>query len=134
MSNWQLLFACMGIVMWVYLLKHIFLSIIAFIFPVAKQIKLYSFTINIFNIITGLALIPTNLLIGFGPESSVGVFVWLSFLIIGLLYVYRQLRGLAIGNRFLSFYQIHFCCIFAPPKIVPLVIIYKIIKDQVLFG
>jgi len=52
-----------------FLLKHFILKIIEIIFPIAKEIKQYSFTIIIFSIILGIILIPFNIFIAFTTES-----------------------------------------------------------------
>ena len=130
MGNFPLLLTCIGLITLVYLGRHIFLSIMANILPVEKQVRLYSFMINIFNIITGLALIPINLFIGFGPELSTGFFVYLGFIVFTLIFIFRSLRSLAIANRLLTMYLFHFLLYICTTEIVPLVIIFKLIRDQ----
>ncbi len=134
LSNWQLLLSCIGAITAIYLVKHIFLSLVSFVLPVERQVKLYSFSINIFNIITGLTLIPFNLFIGFGPSGSTSFFVYFGIIIIVLLLIFRYLRALAIANRYISLHLFHFLLYICTTEIVPLVILYKIFKDQFLLG
>ena len=119
-----------GAIMVIYLGKHIFLRIASTIFPVEKQIKFYSFNVSIFNIITGFALIPINLFIGFGPEALNGFFFILGGLIIIGIFIFRSLRNLANANRLLTVYPFHFLLYICTTEFVPLVIIYKLIRDQ----
>lgn len=122
----QLFFAVFFTVVLLTTFKHLVLSFIAFVFPVEREAKLYSFSINIFNIIVGIALIPVNLLIASGPANTNKLFIALGFIIIILIYIFRSLRGLLIANRFITFYKFHFLLYICTIEFAPLVLFYKI--------
>ncbi len=108
--------------------RHLVLRFIAFTFPVTGEAKLYSFLINIFNIIVGVALWPINLLAALGPSNFVTAFIFLGFVVLILIYLFRSIRGLLIANRYLTFYKFHFLLYICTIEIVPLVVLYKIIS------
>jgi len=53
-----------------YLIRHIFLFVLGSVFrDIKKEASQYSFTIEVFNICAGLALLPLNFFISFGSEK-----------------------------------------------------------------
>ncbi len=110
-----------------FLLKHLILKIIEIIFPIAKEIKQYSFTIIIFSIILGILLIPLNIFIAFTAESLTFTGIILAFLTIAAVYLFRSLRGIFIGSKFLAFHKFHFFMYLCAVEIAPVIILVKIL-------
>jgi len=65
-----------------FVLKHFFLMIFAYVFPVSKEIKQYSFTIIIFSIILGFVLAPLDIFIAFAPTGLRTMLIYLTITII----------------------------------------------------
>jgi hypothetical protein len=125
-QQWLSFLLCTGLLTAFFLSKHILLSIIAFIFPIQKEIRLYSMTIIVFSLMLGLLLLPSNLLLSFAPESLARSVVLISLLIIAAIYLFRVLRSLFIGNKFLLFHKFHFLLYICTVEIAPMVIIIRL--------
>lgn len=117
---------CIFFVFATYILKHLTLNTIASAFPVEKETSLYGFVTLLVNILLGVALLPLNLLIAFGPSSVVPFAVWAGISLIILLYLFRQLKGLFIGGRLLRSYVFHFFLYLCTAEIAPLLIVGKL--------
>ena len=109
-----------------YLLKHLTLSTVAVAFPVEKEASLYGFVTLLVNILLGLALLPINLLVAFGPESVVNIVIWIGISLVILLYGFRQLKGLFISGRLVHSYLFHFFLYLCSAEIAPLLIVGKL--------
>ncbi len=113
-----------------FVLKHMVLSIIAYIFPVEKEAQLYSFTIMIFGIMLGLILAPVNLFLAYAPPYITQWLVYLTFAIIVTLYSLRTLRGLFMTNKYLLFHKFHFLLYICTVEIAPVLVLAKLIIKQ----
>lgn len=120
------LFACIGGVFAVFITKHLVLQIIGAIFPITKEIEQYSFTIIIFGIIVGLFLLPAILLISYAPPNLTITLIYGTFIAIGLVYLYRILRSLFIGLKYISLHKFHFFVYLCTIEIAPLLVLMKL--------
>jgi hypothetical protein len=75
-SHFQKYMMLSGGLLALFLGKHLLLKIIEVVFPVEKEISAYSFTIVVFSIILGLALLPVDLILAYGPEEGRKLAVW----------------------------------------------------------
>jgi hypothetical protein len=116
---------CVGGVSLVFLIKHTILFIIANVFPIAKEIKLYNYIIITGGIFLSLALLPLNIFIAYSPESLKEVFTYSAFGIIGLVYLVRSLRSLSVASPFLMTDQFHFLLYLCAVEIAPIMILVK---------
>lgn len=120
---------CTGLVIVVYLIRHISMAILGAIFPLGKEAGLYSFTIQVFNSFIGVVLIPLNLLLAFGPESMNEFAVYLSLGLLAILLIIRLIRGLVIslnhvfGNLLLFF--IYLCSL----EIAPVLVLIRFLQN-----
>lgn len=126
-NPWKGLGLSMGLFAVLLLAKHTTLSLIGYIFPIQKEIALYSMTIIVFSIILGIILIPINLLISFAPEGLTRMITYIALAIIILIYLFRSLRGLFIANKFILFHKFHFLLYICTVEVVPIAIIARVI-------
>ena len=126
-SNFQLFFNALIGVFALVVLRHLSLNIIAGIFPVEKELKLYSFSINVFNIIIGIFLIPINLLLFYIPENAGKIIVYAGVVAVILIYLFRSFRGLLIANKYFQLYKFHFFLYICVVELVPLVVLVKLV-------
>ena len=126
-SPWKGLGICIGLLAGLLLAKHTALSLIGYIFPIQKEIALYSMTIIVFSIILGVILIPINLLISFAPEGLTRTIAYIALAAIILIYLFRSLRGLFIANKFILFHKFHFLLYICTVEVVPIAIIARVI-------
>ncbi len=105
--------------------KHLLMKILEAVLPAKKELRLYSFTIIIFSIALGILLIPFNLLIAYGPTEAVPGVITLSLVALGLVLVFRFVRGIFIGGRVLAANLFHFLLYICTVEIAPALIIAK---------
>ena len=116
-----------GLVFAIFLSKHIVLQILAYVFPVEKEIQLYNFTIIVFGIIIGILLTPANVLIAYAPTNVTPILVYITLGLIGLIYLFRSLRGLFLANKFVLFHKFHFLLYICTVELVPVFILLKLL-------
>ncbi len=110
--------------------KHIVLAYLGSVFPVEKETGSYSFTMVVFGILLGILLVASNVFIAYGPSEYTRWAVFATFGIIGLVYVFRSLRGLVIANNFLTSHKFHFFLYLCTVEIAPVLVLVKLIQDQ----
>lgn len=107
-------------VLGIYVVRHMVIRYLRWLFNNQKEMTLFGFDISIFNTMVGLILLPINILLLFGPES-----IYKPLIIIGIIafiaaYGLRQLRwvltarGLIAHSLFLFF--VYLCAV----EILPL--------------
>ncbi len=122
------LFACSALVLFILIvLKHAVLRFIAVVFPIDKEMSLYSFTIGIFNQVLGLLLLPLVMVAAFANDSISIITLYVSVGLILLLFLFRSFRGLLIGNKFLFDNKFHFFIYLCVVEIAPVIVLFKII-------
>lgn len=110
-----------------FLIKHGLLFYVEKIFPISKEVKLYSFTIMIFSIILGLVLLPINIFAAFAYEGLTKIAIWIGVGSILAFYSFRSLRGLSIGSRYMMLHSFHFLLYLCAVEILPVLILVKFI-------
>lgn len=109
-----------------YAIKHIVLAALGFTFPIGKEMGVYNFSIEVFNILLGLVLIPLNLVIAFGPTQLSQPFIYLALGLVVILLIIRSVRALFVATPYLqrNFFQffIYLCGI----EIVPILLLLKV--------
>jgi hypothetical protein len=126
-SGWHIFQLCFFTILLIYVVRHIFLSLVRASFPIQKEVSLYGFTIQSFNLFIGIVLIPLNLIIAFGPEKIAVYLIYLTMIIIGLLIVLRSFRGLLISSRWISSNLFHFFLYLCAFEILPILLLIKVI-------
>ena len=116
---------CVGGVSLAFLIKHTILFVIASVFPIAKEIKLYNYIIITGGIFLGLVLLPLNIFIAYAPDSLKEIFTYSAFGFIGLVYFVRSLRSLSVASPFLMTDQFHFLLYLCAVEIAPIMILVK---------
>lgn len=118
---------CVGSVSLVFLIKHSILYVIANVFPIAKEVKLYNYIIITGGIFLCLILLPLNIFIAYSPDSLKELFTLAAVGIIGLVYFVRSLRSLSIASPFLMTDQFHFLLYLCTVEIAPIMILIKLL-------
>jgi Domain of unknown function (DUF4271) len=114
----------------IYVLRHLLISLVGFVFPVEKEVAKYHFTITIFNLLLGLFLFPLNLLIAWGPPELARTLIYISLGLIAVFYFLQCIRGLRIGAKFLSSAQLHFLAYLCVVEIAPILVLVKLVFLQ----
>ena len=121
------IFACIGLVSITYLLRHGILNLLGNVFPLKNATSQFGFNVMYFNIFLGLILIPINLFVAYGPEAIVKPSIIVGVVIILLLYLLRQIRGLFISRNALIFHKFHFFMYLCAVEIAPYFILVKLL-------
>ncbi len=121
------LLVSVGAVFAIFFTKHFVLQILGSIFPISKEIEQYSFTIIIFGIMIGFLLLPAILLISYAPPNLTTTLIYGTFIVIVLIYLYRILRSLFIGLKYISLHKFHFFVYLCTIEIAPLLVLTKLV-------
>ncbi len=128
-QGWRMLL-CIGGVGLVYFIKHLLLYVLATIFPVAKEVKLYNFIIIITGIVIGLALAPINIFMLFASDNLRHILIYVGLGTIGLMYIVRVLRSFFVNASLLLDNKFHFLLYLCAVEIAPALILIKFILNQ----
>ena len=127
-SAWlTLLYALLGIAA-IFVGKFLVVRFIANVFPMQKEMRLYGFTILIFGIVLGIALVPLNIAIAYAAPSSTYNCILTAYMVIGLVYIFRSLRSLFIAREYLLYHKFHFLLYLCTIELAPLVVLVKILS------
>lgn len=108
----------------VYLIRHSCLFFIQWLFTIGKEVGQYSFSIHLFNILSGIVLLLANFLIVFAPSGVSLVVIYLIVFVLFVQFIYRNIRGLVLGAGILSNNKIHFFLYLCSCEIAPWVLGY----------
>jgi Domain of unknown function (DUF4271) len=125
-SSFMNLLLCMAVVALVALFRHTLLKIIAAIFPFYKEINQYAFTMSIFHQAMGLVLVPFVIFVAFASPTLQTIGLYSGLGIIALIYIYRAIRGLIIGSKYVFENRFHFLLYLCAVELAPMVIVLKL--------
>ncbi len=120
-----MLWRCVLLILVVYSVRHLFMNYLGFVYPFEKEVGQYAFTILIFNIFLGLLLLPINVFVAFSPEPIAQFFLYAGLFLILTVYIFRQLRGIFIGNRLLFNNKFYFLLYLCAVEIAPILLLVK---------
>ena len=96
------IWSCIALVMVIYVMRHLVIRYLRWLFNNEKEMTLFGFDISIFNTMVGLVLLPLNILLVFGPENLHKPLVIIGLVVIGAAYLFRQLRWLLTANQLIA--------------------------------
>ena len=117
-----------GIVFGIYIVRYLSLRLLAYIYPVKREVDVYRFTIIIFSTFIMFFLIAINFFMAFVPTSWVTPFMYGALVLIVGGYTIRQLRGLFIGINYIRQSPSHFFLYLCTFEIAPIIIGYKLFE------
>ncbi len=129
LGTWGTLAQIFGGIAAIFLIKHMTLSLLGYIFPVEKEMDVYNFMIVIFNVILGILMVPLNLLLAYAPENLTFTVLYGGFGLIILMYLYRSLRGILIAGKYIALHKFHFFMYLCTVEIAPIFILVKIVMN-----
>jgi hypothetical protein len=107
---------------WVF--KIVLIRFLSFIFRTRQTTREYILNILIFNILTGIFLLP---LLIFALYLKSIIFLWVCMLIFALFFLFRFTRGFLIGISITKFSYLFLFVYLCSLEILPLVILIKIV-------
>jgi hypothetical protein len=114
----------------VYLGKFLFLSFSGWVFNVSDATNAYTFIVFLVNKVLGIILIPFVLVLTYSPEPMMQVATTISLGICSILFVYRYLIGFGAIRNNLKVSALHFFLYLCAVELLPLVLIYKLLLDN----
>ncbi len=117
------------IVFGVYLTRHFILWVLSFVFPLAKEASYYSYTIGIYNLALGLALMIVNILLSFVDPETGKMLIFSGLTIILALYLMRQARGLLNNMPLILSSKFHFIIYLCTVEIAPWILLSGILLE-----
>lgn len=128
-GGFKIWFFCLLFVVGIYFFRHLALFLLGSFFPIQKETKLYSFTIEVYNIFLGLILIPLNLIIAFGPLNLTKPLIYTTIGLILLIFLIRYLRGIFIASKYIESNFLHFFIYLCTFEIAPLLVVLRMVKN-----
>ena len=129
-GNWATFFILIGVVAGIFILKHLLIKIVASVFTISKEMRLYAFTITIFCAVLGFFLIPLNAFMAYAPDNLIISGFWITIGVITLTYLFRTLRGFFIGGRYIVSHQFHFLLYICTVEIAPFLVLLRLVLNQ----
>ena len=124
-NNLPFLLLCVAGASTVFLFKHLLLSVVAWLYPVANEVRRYNFLVTVFNCVLGLFLVPFNFLIAFARDFEPFLVFWTLGVAV-VFFGYRVLRASVIGLKFLATDQFHFLLYLCAVEIAPVLLLVKL--------
>ena len=106
--------------------KHLLLGILGYVFPIGKDVSIYSFTITIFGIVLGFLLVPANLLLAYGPSEAFETTLYVLLVLVVIIYLFRSLRALFIGAKYVALHKFHFLLYLCAVELAPTLVLVKL--------
>jgi len=119
------IWACLALVLVVYIIRHLTIRYLRWLFNNEKEMTLYGFDISIFNIMVGLVLLPINVMLNFGPENMAKPLIIIGLIAVSLAYLMRQLRWMLTARQLIANSLILFFVYLCAVEILPLWAISK---------
>ena len=113
----------------IYLGRHAVMYFLAWLYPVKKELLQFNFSIQNFNVLLGLCLLPLNFILAYAPEAIGNMAVWVGLLLIIGLYLIRQLRAMLSSILTIQGNPMHFFLYLCTCEIAPIVILARLFQE-----
>ena len=110
-------------------IKFFVLGLLGRIYPLRKELSQYAFALMVFSILTGLLLVPVNLLISYAPEPLRPYFLYGGAGLLVVVYLLHLLRGLFIANQYVGRRPLHFLLYLCTIEIAPVLLVYRYLSS-----
>ncbi len=131
-TSGKLYLTVMAVILTIYNVRHGVLFLLGTIFKgIKKETSEYSFTVQIYNIVFGLILVPFNFILAFGPEKLKHPLFLIVLSLLVLMFIIRSIRGVLLSSRHLLNNQFHFFLYLCICEIGPLVIFMKYMSQYI---
>ncbi|WP_116126286.1 DUF4271 domain-containing protein [Lewinella sp. IMCC34183] len=106
-------------------LKFFVLLLLGRVFPLRRELSRYTFVLMVFSILSGIVLVPLNLLVSYAPEAYRSFFLLAGAAVLVLIYLVHLVRGLFIANHYVGSRPLHFFLYICTIEIAPLLVVYR---------
>lgn len=112
----------------IYLVRHIVLSVFAFVYPLGAMVSVHNVSIGVHNMLLAIPLLIADMGILFGPQGMRHGFIYLGISAILIFYGIRQLKGTGLVVQMRSFNPIYFFIYLCAFEVAPFLILLGLIK------
>ncbi len=126
--NWALLLACLLAFAIVYAGKYVAVKFFGWITGFNSEADVYIFIVFLINKIIGICLLPVVIVLAFSDVSIVKIMITVSFILIGLMLLFRFIRSYGLLQHKLKINRFHFILYIFSFELLPLAIIYKAVE------
>lgn len=116
----------------VYIVRYLFLKFTGWVFNISEITDNYTFNVFLINKILGIVLIPFTVILAFGQGQWVQASLFLSFIVIGILFLNRYLRSGVVFGYFIKFSKFHFFMYLCASEILPLAVLMKLVNQWII--
>jgi len=109
--------------------KFVLLTLLGRVYPLRKELSRYAFALMVFSILTGVLLVPINLLISYAPLPWRPYFLFGGLGVLVLIYLLHLFRGLFIANHYVGSRPLHFLLYLCTIEIAPILLIYRYLSN-----
>lgn len=113
----------------VYMVRFMFLKFTGWIFNISEITDNYTFNVFLINKILGIAIIPFTTILAFGTGQWVQASLFLSFVVIAILFLNRYLRSGVVFGYFIKFSKFHFFMYLCASELLPLAVLMKLVNQ-----
>ncbi len=113
----------------IYVVRFLFLKFTGWVFNISEITDNYTFNVFLINKILGLSLIPFTIILAFGQGQWVQASLFLSFLVIAILFLNRYLRSGVVFGYFIKFSKFHFFMYLCASELLPLAVLMKLVNQ-----
>ena len=110
--------------------KFVVLTLLGRVYPLRKELSRYAFALMVFSIVTGLLLVPVNLLVSYAPLPARPYTLLGGLALLVLIYLLHLLRGTFIANRYVTGRPLHFLLYICTIEIAPVLLIYRYLSNM----
>lgn len=125
-SPYFLLQICAIAIAGIYLIKFCFLKFLGWISGITDVTNHYIFIIFLVNKLLAIILIPFIILMAFGKEEWMSIYITFGLLIVGVLILTRYIKSYGLLRQKFPVTVFHFILFFIGAELLPLLIIYKV--------
>jgi hypothetical protein len=116
---------CFSIIGMIYLIKYLFLRLFSWLTNFKKEINVYIFIVFLVNKMLAILLLPFIFIIAFSDSQLKSLFIFISFILIGLMIILRFLKAYDYIKNQLRLSRFHFAIYVFAMEIIPIILIYK---------
>lgn len=131
-SPYVILQICTIAIAGIYFIKFCFLKFLGWISDIQDITNYYIFIIFLVNKLLAIILIPFVILLAFGKEEWMSIYITSGLLIIGVLIISRYIKSYGLLRQKFPVTPFHFMLFFVGAELLPLLIIYKVAVNYLL--
>ncbi|MEP6711949.1 MAG: DUF4271 domain-containing protein [Ferruginibacter sp.] len=120
-----LLSLCVGAFAVIYFVKFMALKFTGWITGYKQEADIYTFIVFLINKIIAICLLPIVIVMAFSEQEVAGIFILISFILIGAMLLMRFFKSYGLLQHRLKVSRFHFFLYIFSVEVLPLFLIYK---------